>query len=201
MYCPRCGSPNTDTTKFCRQCGLAMTQLTGYVASGGTAQLPPPHTTSPNSSNLVAQVTDGLTPKRKMVLTIILLAFSPAIFGTIGGVTGLESLGGALAGISAILMPIGIVYTVMRYKAQKRKLEQAQAQMMQQPLYPPMPPQMMPPAAPYSLPQPTQQQIHQPVQQQPRQPVYQPPVVHSPPPTNPLKGPGSVTEDETRRLQ
>ena len=39
MYCPRCGSPNPDATKFCRQCGLALTQLTGYVASGGTAVL------------------------------------------------------------------------------------------------------------------------------------------------------------------
>ena len=36
MYCPRCGSPNTDTIKFCRQCGLALQQVTGYVASGGT---------------------------------------------------------------------------------------------------------------------------------------------------------------------
>lgn len=201
MYCPRCGSPNADTTKFCRQCGLALQQVTGYVASGGTAPLPPRQPTSPNP---LAQVTDGLTPKQKMILTILLLALSPAIFGTLGGVTGLGSLGGALSGISAILMPIAIVFTVMRYKAQKRQMEQAQAQMMmQQPMYPQMPMQpmqhQMPPVAPYGLPQSTQQPIQQPVQQ-PRQPVYQPPVVASPPPTNPL-GPGSVIEDETRRLQ
>ena len=206
MYCPRCGSPNPDATKFCRQCGLALTQLTGYVASGGTAQLPQPQSTLPSPSNptsLVAKATDGLTPKQKMILTILLLVFSPAIFGTLGGVTGLESLGGGLAGISAVLMPIGIIFTVMRYKAQKRRLEQAQAQMMmQQPLYPPMQ-QAMPPAAPYGLPQPMQPPIQQPVAppQHYHQPVYQPPQVTSPPPTNPLKGPGSVTEDDTRRLQ
>lgn len=202
MYCPRCGSPNNDTTKFCRQCGLALQQVTGYVASGGTAPLPPRPTTSPSP---LAQVTDGLTPKQKMILTILLLAFSPAICGTLGAVTGLESVGGALAGISAILMPIGIVFAVMRYKAQKRLMEQA---MMQQPMYPQMPMQPMqhqmpPPVAPYGLPQSTQPPIQQPVQQPPWQPVYQPPmapVAPSPPPTNPL-GPGSVTEDETRRLQ
>lgn len=191
MYCPRCGSPNTDTTKFCRQCGLGLTQVTGYVASGGTAQLP----TSPAQipSNPLAKATDGMTPKQKMILTILLLVFSPAIFGTLGGVTGLGDLGGALAGISAVLMPIGIVFTVMRYKAQQRRLQEAQQQM-----YPQMPMQaMMPPyPAPYSLPQPERQ----PVQQTTPQPVYQAPVVPSPPPTNPIKIPGSITEDETRRL-
>lgn len=187
MYCPRCGSPNTDTTKFCRQCGLGLTQVTGYVASGGTAQLP----TSPaqNPSNPLAKATDGMTPKQKMILTILLLVFSPAIFGTLGGVTGLGELGGALAGISAVLMPIGIVFTVMRYKAQQRRLQEAQQQM-----YPQMPMQtMMPPyPQPHGLPQPGQQ----PVQYTTHQPTYQ----TAPPPTNPIKPPSSVTEDETRRL-
>ena len=197
MYCPRCGSPNTDTTKFCRQCGLAMTQLTGYVASGGTARLSQPQPSPPNLPNLVAGATDGMTPKQKLVMTILLIAFSPAIFGVLGGVTGLgKELFGPLAALSAVLTPIGIVWAVMRYKARKQRTEQAQAQMMQQPMYPPMPMQY-PPVAQYGLPQPTQQPIQQ-TAQQPRQPVYQPP---SPPPTNPLKGPGSVVEDETRRLQ
>lgn len=204
MYCPRCGSPNNDTTKFCRQCGLALTQLTGYVASGGTAQLPQPQPTSPNPSglpNLIAQATDGLTPKQKLVMTILLIVFSSAIFGVLGGVTGLGWLFGRLAALSGVLTPIGIIWAVMRYKAQKQRMEQAQAQMMQSP-YQQMPMQY-PPVAQYSLPQPTQQPIQQ-TARQPRQPVYQPPVVPSPPPTNPLKGPGSpgsVVEDETRRFQ
>ena len=202
MYCPRCGSPNSDTTKFCRQCGLGLQQVTGYVASGGTAPLPPQPVQPP--VNPLAKATEGLTPKQKMILAILLMVLSPAIFGTFGAVTGFEDFGAGLAGISAILMPIGIVFTVMGYKAQQRRMEQAA---MQQPFYPPPPMQPMqhqmpPPVAPYSLPQGTQQPIQQPVQQPVMQPQhYQPPVYHqpAPPPTNPL-GPGSVVEDETRRL-
>lgn len=182
MFCPRCGSPNPDTTKFCRQCGLGLQQVTGYVASGGTAPLPPAPAAP---ANPIAKATEGLTPKQKMILTIMLMVMSPAIFGTFGGVTGLGELGGSLAGISAVLMPIGIVWAVMRYRVQQRRLQEAMFQ--QQPMYPPMPP-----VAPYSLPQPGQQ----PIPQNYQQPVYQP----SPPPTNPIRQPISVVEDETRRL-
>jgi len=192
MYCPRCGSPNSDNTKFCRQCGLALTELSGYVASGGTARLSP----QPTPPNPIAQATDGLTPKQKMVLMILLISFSSAIFGVLAGATGLGEIFGPLAAISGTLTPLGIIYVVMRYKAQKRRMEQA----MQQHFYPQASQPTMYGQAPYGLPQPTQQPIQQPVPQQPRQPVYQPPVVPSPPPTNPLKGPGSVTEDETRRF-
>lgn len=184
MFCPRCGSPNPDTPKFCRQCGLGLQQVTGFVASGGTAQFPQ---AQPGSSDLITRATEGMTPKQQMILMIMLMVFSPAIFGVLGL--------GSLSGISAVLMPIGIVFTVMRFKAQKRRLQET---MMQQQIYPQMPPhmmplQMMPPVAPYSLPQAGQQPIHQNYQP----PVYQP----SPPPTNPLKPPASVTEDETKRFQ
>ena len=185
MFCPRCGSPNPDTTKFCRQCGLGLQPVTGYVASGGTAQLSQPQ---PAPADLVSRATEGMTPKQQMILLIMLMAFSPAIFGVLGL--------GSLSGISAVLTPIGIVFAVMRYKAQKRRLQETQMQgiMMQQQMYPPMPPQMMPPVAPYSLPQPEQQ----PIPQNYQQPAYHQP---APPPTNPLKPPASVTEDETRRFQ
>ncbi|MEK7831172.1 MAG: zinc ribbon domain-containing protein [Acidobacteriota bacterium] len=182
MFCPRCGLPNPDTTKFCRQCGLGLQQVTGYVASGGTAQFPQQQ---PASADLISKATDGITPKQQMILMIMLMAMSPAIFGVLGL--------GSLSGISAVLMPIGIVFAVMRYKAQKRRLQE----MMMQQMYPPMPQvmpqQQMPPVAPYSLPQAGQQ----PIQQSYQPPVYQP----SPPPTNPLKPPASVVEDETKRFQ
>ncbi|MBL8188032.1 MAG: zinc-ribbon domain-containing protein [Acidobacteria bacterium] len=176
MFCPRCGSPNPDTTKFCRQCGLGLQPVTGYVASGGTAPLQPPR-----SGDVISKAADGLTPKQQMILLIMMFAMSPAIFGTLGL--------GRLSGISAVLIPIGIVFAVMRYKAQQRRLQEER--MAQQTLYPPIQ-QQMPPITPYNLPQATQQPIPQTYQQ----PVYQQP---SPPPTNPL-GPSSVTEDETRRL-
>lgn len=183
MFCPRCGSPNPDTTKFCRQCGLGLQQVTGYVASGGTAPLPTP---PPTAANPIAKVTEGLMPKQKMILLIMLMVMSPAIFGTLGL--------GWLSGISAVLMPIGIVFTVMWYKAQQRKL---QAAMMSHQMYPPvqpyqMPAQMPPPVAPYGLPQAGQP----PIPQNYQPPVYQP----APPPTNPIRQPNSVVEDETRRL-
>lgn len=185
MFCPRCGAPNPDTTKFCRQCGLGLQPVTGYVASGGTAQLSQPQP-QPAPADFVSRATEGLTPKQQMILLIMLMVFSPAIFGTLGL--------GSLSGISAVCLPIGIVFVVMRYKAQKRRLQEAQMRemMMRQQMYTASPQQQMPPVAPYGLPQPGQQ----PIQQTYQPPVYQP----SPPPTNPIKQPMSVIEDETRRL-
>lgn len=179
MFCPRCGSQNPDTTKFCRQCGLGLQPVTGYVASGGTASLQPP----PRSGDVISKTAEGLTPKQQMILLIMMFVMSPAIFGTLGL--------GRLSGISAVLIPIGVVFAVMRYKSQQRQLQEAM--MMQQAMNPPMQ-QQMPPVTPYSLPQAAQEPIPQTYQQ----PAYQQP---SPPPTNPLKPPASVTEDETRRLQ
>mgnify|MGYP002784259156 CR=1 FL=1 len=179
MFCPRCGSQNPDTTKFCRQCGLGLQPVTGYVASGGTAPLPPPS----RSGDVISKAADGLTPKQQMILLIMMFVMSPAIFGTLGL--------GRLSGISAVLIPIGVVFAVMRYKAQQRRFHEEM--MMQQAMNPPIQ-QQMPPVATYSLPQAAQEPIPQTYQQ----PAYQQP---SPPPTNPLKPPASVTEDETRRFQ
>ncbi len=186
MYCPRCGAPNTETTKFCRQCGLAMTPVTGYVASGGTGALTPP----PTSPAPVRA--EGMTPKQKMILTIVLLAMSPAICGVLGGVTGMGFIFGPLAGLSAVLMPVGIIFTVFHYRARIREWERQQQQMQwQASMQPPYQPHPAP-----SLPPPQSQPVPQPV---PR-PAYQPPASPAPP-TNPLGGsPGSITEDETRRL-
>jgi len=180
MYCPRCGAPNTETTKFCRQCGLAMMPVTGYVATG--ALMPPPAPVQ----------TESMTPKQKMILTIVLLVMSPAICGVLGGVTGLGSLFGPLAAICAVLMPVGIVFTVFHFKRQIREWERQQ-QTQRQASMPPYQQIPLPPPQPQPVPRPTPQPVFQP------QP-YQPPASPAPP-TNPLgSSPGSVTEDETRRL-
>lgn len=170
MYCPRCGAPNTDTTKFCRQCGLPMAPLTGYVASGGAV----PPVTPPVAPAPLDQLTEGMTPRQKMVLAILCFVFLPPILGALRM--------GPLAGIAGMLMVPGIIWAVFHFKAQERRLQQQQ-QMMQQP----SPPLAQPPSQPPAL----QIPIYQP-------PVYQPP---APPPTNPLRQErGSVIEEETRHL-
>jgi zinc-ribbon domain len=164
MFCPRCGSSNSDTTKFCRQCGLPISQVTDYVASGGTAPLTP----SPSSSTRITKSIEWMTPKQQLVVTILLLAFLPAIFGTFEGMIG---IGGGLAGISAVLMPIGIVLAVFRYSYQKRRLER-------QPAEPPNKqprPMLHPESANQSIGTPPTNPIATPVQ-------------------------GSVTEEETQRF-
>jgi hypothetical protein len=131
MFCPRCGSSNPDTTKYCRQCGLPLSQITGYVASGGTAPL----SHSPSSSSRITKSIEWMTPKQQLIVTILLLVFSPAIFGVLEGMIG---IGGGLAGISGVLMPIGIVLAVFRYSYQKRHmgLHQGQKKQSQQLLQP-----------------------------------------------------------------
>lgn len=171
MYCPRCGAPNTDTTKFCRQCGLPMAQLTGYVASGGAVPPAPP----PVAPTPLEQLTAGMTPWQKMVLAILCFVFLPPIFSALG----LRPL----AGVAGILMVPGILWTVFHFKAQGRRLRQQQ--MMQPPT--PIPPLTQPPPEQPVLPA----QTYQP-------PIYQ---SSAAPPTNPLRQErGSVTEEETRQL-
>lgn len=116
MYCPRCESPAPENTKFCRGCGLPLAAVTNFVASGGAE--PPP---SAPSSKPVAGPLEGMTPKQRLVLTILFFVFAPAVMGVIGEAFGL----GDLAGIPAVLIPIGIVWAVFRYKNEKRRLEQA----------------------------------------------------------------------------
>lgn len=147
MYCPRCGAPNTDTTKFCRQCGLPMAQLTGYVASGGAV----PPAPSPVAPAPLDQLTAGMTPWQKMVLAILFFVFLPPILGALGM--------RPLAGIAGMLMVPGILWAVFHFKAQERRLRQ------QQMMQPPLPPLAQPPPQPPVLPAQTCQP-----------PIYQPPV-------------------------
>ncbi len=170
MYCPRCGAPDAETTKFCRQCGLAVNQVSNYVASGGTAPL---------GSAPLSKVLSGFTPQQRLVFTILFFVFLPGFLGMLGSLIGL----GELAGVGGVLMPFGILWAVFRYKNEMRQLQmQAMQQPMQQPMWPPQqtPMQMPPPA----------------MQQQP----YQPPVSPPPTNPLARPSGASVTEDETQRL-
>jgi hypothetical protein len=158
MYCPNCGSQAAETTKFCRQCGLPLNQLAEYVARGGTAPL---------LSQPLNQTAGGLTPKQQLVLTIMLFVFTPALFGVIGQQIGVPDL----AGIPAVLMPLGIVWAVFRYKNQQRRLREQQSH-------------------------PTMQTPQQHFEPQP----YQPPLQAPPTNPIATPSGGSVTEAETEQL-
>ena len=116
MYCPRCGSSVPENTKFCRGCGLPLAAITNFVASGGAE--PPP---SAPSSNPLDGLLSGMTPKQRLVLTILFFVFAPTILGVIIESIGLKQL----AGIPSVLIPIGIVWAVFHYKNRMRLLQQA----------------------------------------------------------------------------
>ncbi len=117
MFCPRCGSTISEGLKYCRNCGLPISQVSTYVATGGTANL-----ASPQSSEIEAS--EYLTPKQRLVLTIALVVLSPAIFAVIA-----ESFNLApdLAAIPAVLIPIGILWATFHYKAVVRRRAREQA--------------------------------------------------------------------------
>lgn len=180
MYCPRCGTQANETTKFCRSCGLALTPLNGYVASGGTMPLqplaPPAMPAPPKSENPLLRAYQELEPKQQMVFSILFFVFLVPLLGVLGGIFPPFR---ALVPLAAMGMPLGIVWSVMRYKAiERRLLQQRQAP----PFQPQSPPPMPRPLA-YPPPQatPTTNQLEAPR-------AYPTPVPHS------------IAEDETQRL-
>ena len=180
MYCPRCGSQNTDATKFCRQCGLPIAQVMDYVAAGGTgalAQSPPPPP--------LRETSEALALKHKRTLTILSVCIAPVAFAAIA-----ESVFGVsdLAGIPFMFVPIGIVWATFRYKAQLRRLQERLLQEYYAQHH-----------QPESQQAPTPKLILQP-QTDPSQ-LAQVTQMDAPK-TNPLPepSPGSVVEDETRKF-
>jgi hypothetical protein len=187
MYCPRCGSQNTDTTKFCRQCGLPLAQVSDYLAAGGTGALARPPAPPP-----LIETSEMLALKHKRILTILGVCIAPIVFAIIADALKIDDI----AGIPFILVPIGIVWASFRYKAQLRRLQERQLQEFyahQQ--YQ----QSMPQQAP------AQQAGPKLIIQAPsnQAPSGQPQLAQSDAPrTNPLAEPshGSVVEDETRKF-
>jgi zinc-ribbon domain len=182
MYCPRCGSQNTDATKFCRQCGLPLSQVIDYVATGGTGALARP--TAPQSPPPLLETSQMLALRQKRILTILSVCIAPIVFAIIAD----EAFGlGDLAGIPFLLVPVGIVWAMFRYKMQLRRLQERQLQeyYAQQQHHHPMPQQA-----------PTPKLILQPPSDQPQLAQLDAPR------TNPLaeSSPGSVVEDETRKF-
>jgi hypothetical protein len=186
MYCPRCGSQNTDATKFCRQCGLPLAQVSDYVAAGGTGALartaaPPP---LPETSEMLAL-------KQQRILTILGVCIAPVVFAILADEVFRV---GDIAGLPFLLVPLGIVWARFRYKTQLRRLQERQLQE-----YYAQQHQSMQQQAP------TPKLIIQP-QTDPSQLAQSAQSAESAqtdaPRTNPLPeaSPGSVVEDETRKF-
>ena len=116
MFCPRCSAQITEGLKYCRNCGLPISQISSYVATGGTANLAPVSPSGPLS-------TEDLTPKQWLAVPIMLLVLSPAIVAVFAEALNLNS---ELAAIPAVLMPVGIILAIFHYKAQIRRLRELQ---------------------------------------------------------------------------
>jgi zinc ribbon protein len=182
MYCPRCGSQNTEPTKFCRQCGLPLAQVMDYVAAGGTGALapaPPPPPPPP-----LIETAEMQALKHKRTLTILSVCIAPIVLAIfLDNFPWIDDF----AGIPFLLVPIGIVWARFRYKMELRRLQDRQLQEFY-----------------------AHQQYQQPAPQQASGPklIIQAPsgqqrlAQSDAPRTNPLAEPSqaSVIEDETRKF-
>ncbi len=180
MYCPRCGTQLSEAPKFCRSCGLPMLAVNDYVNTGGAMPMSQiVQEEAPTSNNPIARFWNKFEPRQQMTMTILLCAFSTPILAIAGDTIGfLEKL----VPLAAILTPVGIIFSVMYFKAKQKELERrfVNAAHAQVPLYQPL--------APPPLQMPTQP-MTQVLPPQSAMPLQSTTPIH-----------GSVTEDETQRL-
>ena len=180
MYCPRCGTQLSEAPKFCRSCGLPMLAVNDYVSTGGTMPLQPIfQEETPVSNNPIARFWNKFEPRQQMTITILLCAFSTPILAIAGDTIGfLEKL----VPLAAILTPVGIIFSVMYFKAKQKELERrfVNASHAQVPVYQPLaPPPLQMPTQPMTQVLPSQSTL--PIQS--KTPDF-----------------SSVTDDETQRL-
>ena len=197
MYCPRCGSQNTDATKFCRQCGLPLAQVSDYVAAGGTGALARPSPPPP-----LPETSEMLALKQKRTLTILSVCIAPIVFAILADEVFRV---GDIAGLPFLLVPLGIVWARFRYKMQLRRMQERQLQEYYAQQHQSIPQQAMPQQAPTPKliiqPQTDPSQLAQ-LAQLAQLPELPQSAQMDAPRTNPLPeaSPGSVVEDETRKF-
>lgn len=180
MYCPRCGTANTETIKFCRQCGLPLAEVGGFVARGGTGALVTPPMNQPSPAPVqLPETSEMLALRQKRALTIMAMFILPVVLAIIGEEA---ANAGEIMSVLFLLIPLGVTWAVYHYKTQLRRLQEQQLQQhfaMQQHGYGQMTPPVVVP-----------------------QPMFQSQL--APPQTNPLNvassASSSVVEEETRRF-
>ena len=114
MFCPRCAAPINEQLKYCRGCGLPVSQVTSYVASGGTQDLVRPELTSESPP-----AHSSMTPLQKMVLKIVALLLAPPVVAAFAASIDLPP---ELGRFPAIFLPFGMLIAVFQYRNQKRRL-------------------------------------------------------------------------------
>jgi hypothetical protein len=154
MFCPKCGIQIIETTKFCKSCGLALGTMTDFVISGGASSL---------GASEAPGALSGFSSGQKLWLATLALIFSPVLLLAV-----------------PFFVPIAIVWMMLQYSLQKRRLA-AQAAVQ-----------------PGNFQQPQ-------IQSGPTNPLNElRPSAQQPVAANRLiisdAGPGSVVEDDTRRL-
>ncbi len=85
MYCPSCGTQNADDSKFCQNCGRALTGTTE------TPQTTPPPVTSSQTQPVTAEVRTSGLAVASLVLGIIGLLIN--LLGVLAIIFGAISLG------------------------------------------------------------------------------------------------------------
>ena len=184
IFCPRCGTSNHQKVRFCRQCGLAMTPVTGYL----TGEVPlAQHKLDHHSTKPHLRLLASFTPRQKMILSIILAAISPALFAIIDL--------GELSPLAAILMPFAIILAVFYFRNQEKHL---QAASLAGARFNPASLHVNSASTPVYVPPPPAIGASEPVVDTDRKLELPPERFNVSLPDNPA--PGSVTEDETRKL-
>ncbi|MFM8394696.1 MAG: zinc-ribbon domain-containing protein [Acidobacteriota bacterium] len=185
IYCPRCGTSNPQKVRFCRQCGLAMAPVTGYLSG----EVPPvPIQPGHHSLKPHARILASFTPRQKMILSIILAAISPAVLA----ILDLDEL----SPLAAILMPFAISFAVFYFRNQEKQLRSGL------PVHQVAPPSSLPVSPPnvpvYVPPAPSSVAVSDTSNDTDRQLQLPPESLNGQIPLS--MAPGSVTEEETRRL-
>jgi hypothetical protein len=130
MFCPRCGAAGIEEgLKFCRNCGLPLSQVTTYVASGGTNDL-----TAFNPPPPVPLSKLGFTPKQVLTLRIVGVLISPALVALLQELLRFPE---EIIAITAIFVPFLVLLSFFRYRAQKMQIGAQQDVQRQLPVSPP----------------------------------------------------------------